>query len=517
MLIMALRIRTSLVLGLAVFLFSCSLKTMSPVREFRIRLPEPLRDEPLLTQMTHFAIAVSGGVSDTLRPSDVGNRSLDCLNLNGQVFFAYTLNQLLSGVQISLSQGQYRFTILAFANGVGNPSTISGLYSSSPALKAYVVAQAQADTRTSSSVTLLSTYQPASVSDLLLTCPIPPLRYNGIFSVTNNLRHYRFDGGLWSFSPIGDPGYSREPSIYTDAAGYVHIAYSYFFNAFEALRYITNQSGSYVETTVVAGTSGNEPTAITQTTNGSIYILSITPTSAPNLRLIRRGVSSWTEEDSPLSGDIFTSLVLEPGPNNSLLVAAQASAFAEIKVTTGAAGGGFAAPTSINTAGAESCNSGATFVSGRMDALGHGHLVYRCQIATDFTRIGYATNLSGGWQNFEVATLTTFNIPGLSFDISDDGFMHAAYSDGNSVYYMRGSTVTGIWDSPSLAYQSGTSIPELALAARSGTDVQIIAQVVSTDRYLRPMSNRTGFWVASDDFHDNGPTLLSLIPKLTPR
>src|SRR5688572_9764771 len=82
------------VFSAALLLFSCTLRTMPP--PVRIQITRAARDNPALSAMRYFAVAVSGPVGNTLSAAQLAGRNVECLKLSGQVFFPFSLVQLQS-------------------------------------------------------------------------------------------------------------------------------------------------------------------------------------------------------------------------------------------------------------------------------------------------------------------------------------------------------------------------------------------------------------------------------------
>src|SRR5690606_32746778 len=150
---------------LALSPLACSLSPFNPKVPVALRLE---RAGPPLPEMDYYLVAVSGGsLSSSLTSANVGMRSLDCLQLGGQIFFPYTFDQITSGASLALAAGEYRFSILGFSgSAVPGAATVGQVYAGSPALKAFLLAQLTATVTPGQNVKLTASYNAPAATDL---------------------------------------------------------------------------------------------------------------------------------------------------------------------------------------------------------------------------------------------------------------------------------------------------------------------------------------------------------------
>ncbi len=189
----------------------CSLSILPREITFRVD-PSSFasRPGPAISSFQYYAVAVSGAVANTVNAGDLGARAPSCLYLSGLVQFPVTYEQLTqTGVSLSISPGNYTFSVLGFKNSpVSNAKTLSEIFATAP--EEYLLAQGSFDTAATTSITLSSSYS-TSTPDRLPSClpttgglPLVTV-YSGfaLASGASTIAYSAVEGGYPPRSPTG--------------------------------------------------------------------------------------------------------------------------------------------------------------------------------------------------------------------------------------------------------------------------------------------------------------------------
>lgn len=161
---------------------SCTLQPLPPLVKVQVRLNgETRRDRlagrgrsgPALDAMKCYGVIVNGATG-AVRDSQVYNRSVSCLGLNGAFNGPYTYAQLQQGVALSLPAAQYTFSVVGF-DGVANCGAgPSDLYNATAAAENYAVGSpVVANLASDSGVTIDARgYVPATATNRTPSCPV---------------------------------------------------------------------------------------------------------------------------------------------------------------------------------------------------------------------------------------------------------------------------------------------------------------------------------------------------------
>jgi len=453
---------------------SCSLRPMAAVQ---VRLPDTLRDNPALAEMDRFAVAISGSVGGTLAASEVGNRSLDCLNLSGQVSFPYTLAELIEGVSITVAPGEYRFTIVGFDGVTGSPSTVGQMFGTSANLTGFIIAQASFSTVTSPNVTLTSLYQPASATDLLTACPAPAGTLHTLFNMESSLQYLKYASGVWSYSTVSGTLIGDYFGLAVDSLGVAHVAYAESDGGQEPVSYANNSTGSFIPNTVYSLTSFF-PFDLAVTGDGVRNFMGVLPTNFLEVALFpNSGGSAWIPGPSVLStaSGSFSRVRVKEGPENTLIAVALTnfgppSVHVAMRDTSGIWGSGGV----LTTAGAGSCSVSINSANAVIDAYGFGHLLFLCDSGPSATRLGYATNRTGAWVTADITgAVLAAKVPSFTIDQADT--LHAVFvSVGNLVHYLSANAITGNWSPTELALSATGPVDGVAVGAFGPQEIHVV-------------------------------------------
>ena len=418
--------------------------------------------------MTHFAVAISSGPSDSIASSDVQGRSVSCLKLSGTVFFPYTLAQLVGGVTISIPVGSYHFAIVGYSDTAASYSSVATMFSGSPALKSFLIAEGDFNTAATKSVTLSSTYVAATAPDLIVTCPVPGVGGRHVLArVGTDPVHLRRPNASWIQSLIIDNPTS--PSLVTDSVGAAHLGYA-LTSGIDEMKYANDVSGSFA-TEQAFPLSGSAITAIA-IDNGSPIVLFANPANTEQAVIRRRaGLGSWSPQaavmSTPSASGGFNTLRLASAPGDLMYAAGTFGlAGTGVIVASRDAGGTWTDHGEINTAGAEDCTfGGVTDVRLKTDAAGKAHIVYRCESIAG-THLGYLSNRSGSWQTQALTPgPLAFTYGGLAFDIDPSGQMHVLFGAGTLLFYFQGDTTSGLFTGPNQVLDVGIQVGDVAIKA----------------------------------------------------
>ncbi len=477
----------------ALVLFSCSLRPYAPELGLTVS-PEQMRD---VSELTHFAIAASEGVSDSLTSANVGNRSLECLNAVGQIFFPFTLSQLKAGASIPIVGGAHRFTILGFKDVTGTPTTVAQLFSGSSQLKTFVVAQKSVNTLVATSVAMQSTYVSGGSTDLMVRCLPASSALHGLYNVSSSVSYLK-NTGSWASTNVGT---GANPSLFVDNQGVAHASMGG-----ASLTYLNNASGSFVSDGDIAGAVAGS-SGIVRMSNGAVQVLATRLALASEATVFSRtGPAAWVEGGTVLTNGLtnFADLNLRIGPKDTMLATATKNTTPPVvQVNTKGASATWAAPLDLGAAGAQPCSWGTSKAGGAVDSLGKSHVLFRCQItsAPDSFILAYATNRTGSWVASTVG-LSTNSLVSISLTMDGGDLLHAIYSTDLAAYYITAPSQTGAWSAATVVYLS-SQIGGVAIGALNSTTAAALFEVVENgDRRLRPATFASGTW-------QTGPLLIS--------
>ncbi len=483
----------------SILVLSCSFSIRPQTLTFSLSHRNASRLGRDLSDLDHFALVITEGLPNTISSNDVGGKSLGCLFLNGLVTFPLTLAQLVSGINLSIPTGTYRFSVIGFdSSGVVNPSSIAELYLNSPTLKEYVVAQATLSTLQSNKVNLSPTFATGVTPDQLGLCPVTTTVLHGLLTSTTKVFYLKGIRSQWSTSPVSGLDNASQGSLALAADGTAHVSYGEP-DGVSGLQYATNKTGTFASQQVTNSTGGKNYSAIAIDSVNDIQVVSNEAANLFNLVGFTNHNTLWNN-GSPIQtglGVHVQQLDLVAGANRTL--------FLMSKITTPGAGLDlFLKNSSLNwtsaqvaTAEPTPCTGGIFEPSGVYDAEGFAHAVYRCKPGGPFDYIGYATNRSGMWLTSKVYELAgRFTIPRLAIDGA--GGMHAVYrNSANELWYQYRAQFTGNWSTPIVILSELAIITDgVEIAAPSANDVHVIVlRNQSGVGHLTYLTNRSGSWV----------------------
>ncbi len=468
----------------ALALFSCSLQPMGSSLALQANA-DRTRD---LSELTHFAIAATSGVSDSLTSAIVKNRSLVCLNATGQIAFPYTLSQLKSGASVAIVPGSHRFTILGFKGVSGQPTSVAQLFSDSPSLQAFVVAQVSANTLTTSSVAMQSTYISGVTTDLLVACPFAA--QHAIYNISGGVHYTKNAGTDWVSTPIVN---GANESLFVDNQGVAHALVGS-----TTLRYLNNRSGGFTYIGAEVTNAAVAVSGIALTSLGAVNVLAGRAGVNTDARVFTRDAAgTWSDSVAVLTTpNNFTELHLRIGPEDTLLAfGTKQSIPAFAQVNTKAIGGVWGTAIDIVSAGSQTCSSSTSNISGAVDSVGNAHVIYRCQVTTapDKYYLGYATNRTGSWMTSAVGTATdSLGFTSLAIDASNN--LHAIYVVSNAAYYRTlGNNDPNGWGSAVLIY-TAASIGAVAIGGASSTPAGALLDITEGSTQSLRAFTYSGGW-----------------------
>ncbi len=450
----------------------CSFTPLTPLRLH----VEGLRDNPELANLASFAVVVSGGgLSPTVTSAGVGNRSLQCLKLDGQVSYPHTLAELTAGISLSIPLGTYRISIVGYSDGIQGNTSIGSLFSAIPSLRSYLIAQGDFNTVASHVARLPSTYVKASAIELVAACPpqasglYATYTQNSFFGVLKKIN------GTWSTDSVGSVA-TNLGNFALDSSGFADFVYTLNLAGPTQLYYSSNRSGSYVETTISSAYDPSFPADIAIATNGTKYMVNVDPLATNKLQLRSKiGSGAFTLENSSLMAGVATlsDARIVAGPSNRLLVLTADATYIGVRVRDDQ--GVWSSTQTLLTAGSFSCSGGLRRPHGLIDGTGTAHIVYLCYSAATTGRVGYANNRSGTLATRDLSSISYSNFANLSL-ASDGTYLRVLYgTDGNVVQYQKGDLATGNFTQPVPSFSAvGGLIGGVAIASPSSTDTRAL-------------------------------------------
>lgn len=451
----------ALALGLF-WIWGCTLRLSPPNQTIRLAFPPSAkasnRDGPQLEEMNSFAIVAKGPVSNTLGSSQVGNRSLACLKLEGQVFYPYTLAQLSEGVGLTLPIGNFDFKIIAFSTGSSDIApSIPQMLANNPNASQYVIGEGSGSTSTPRTVSLASTYVNVGATNLLVACPPQSVTLKAAVANSSNLIPLtRTTGSFATGVPISTPNDGGlKTSHFTDSGGTAHFVFAsggttYYIAQGISPRVVYAGSNALARTSAIGVNAQNVLTVFADHDNAVAVF-------APGFFTQNGNLFDWGGVSfTPISSG-YANHQLRFGANGSAVIAAQTNVVGPVISVSGKVNGGvWEAISAINTAGVVGCAS-ATQPKVRIDAQGYSHLAYTCLAANN--HIGHATNRSGTWVTESVIG-TSEAINAIDFDIDSNNDMHIFYA-ANSISRVTSAVGSDTWSTPSAIYTPGGSISSL--------------------------------------------------------
>ena len=448
--------------------------------------------------MNYFAIAVSGGsLTNNVTSANVGNRSVSCLKLNGQVFFPYTYSQIVAGVPLALAAGNYTFTILAFSNANAGATTIAQLYSGSPSLNAFEIATLAASVTPGQSIRLDSAYDGGTAVDLQVSCPPSNGNLYALTLTSSVPRLYRRLNGVWQNDLIPDGGtLYGSASLAVDTSGTALVALASSSSAGANFAMLPNV---YQQIATGATTGDKNDVAIVVKDSGVRSAIAN----------VYDGLTQYTGVEFTTNGTVWTAgstvfpnafayqnFRLVAGPGDRLLASANPEvAAAPLRVAVKVAGT-WEASTVVQEVNGTLCNAPIVKASLAFDSLGNAYAAYVCGMSQDI--IGMLTNRSGSWANFQVLTTSGNGINDLDLLIVD-GNMHVAYAVGTQVFHSTAPEGSSTF-SPSVVVRTlpgGEQIIRVGIVGIDANHLHVMAMELSgvTFTRLTHTDNESGSWV----------------------
>lgn len=479
-------------------------------KPFRVTLPRQLftmKGRPSLSSMDHFALLARGPVSNSLSQSDIGRRSLSCTQLEGQVLFPLSLEDLAGGFTLSVPPGNYRFSVVGFSSSnVTNPSSVAQLVSGSPSLATYLIAQGQINTVGKTTGSLAVSYQDGVTADLFSACP--PLSYALSFGTYGSgaLRLYRNDSGSWAESTVGTTNYFSGGGMYMDSDNLGHFIYG--SGAGLNLLYASSDGAITGEQLSMSGAGYPKDSAIGRANDGTLTAFANRDFGGGlgEAGFYTRSGTIWTFSD-PLFNVLSNGYAhhkLSFGANNATAVAAtNADSYDVITVRYRPPSSSWQAAFALNSIGSIPCTTRAHSPDIKLDADGFAHLVFVCEGAG--LSVGYGTNRGGSWAYRQIDVSASTPIT-PSLDIDSAGTVHVAYGADGVVLYLNSILGSGAWSSSQSVYTSPEGgLYSLQLKAIGDSEVHIVANELfnSPGRRLVHIS-KVGLWSSSPiATHDN--------------
>lgn len=487
-------------LFVAVLLCGCSL-FQPATRPIRLTLPRELfatKGRPSLEAMSHFALLAKGPVSNTLSNDDIGRRSVACTQLEGQILFPLTLDDLKGGLTVSVPPGNYRFSVVGFSgSNVANPASVAQMVTGSSSLTEYLIAQGQINTVGQTLGSLAVAYQDGVTADLFAACP--PLSSTLHFAAAGEgtLKFYSFANDLWGSATVY-AGTTDSGGLFVDTDKLGHLAYG--FGVGQTLKYATS-SGSVLNETIVdsAGAVGHG-VAIGKKSDGTLTAFANYHVGSGNATagLYERSGTNWIYASSLLSATLYgyRDHSVAFGANGVAVVSASSTTAPPILTVRYLPSTGiWDAAFQINSINATSCSSGTYAADAKLDADGYAHVVYICEGVN--YHLGYATNRSGLW-TYSKLTTNSILMRSVAIDIDSTGRRHVMYSAGGDVNYFYADLNEPAFIGPDLLFSTanGDQVFNVLLRAISPTEIHSIlnVQYLSSNRKLRHLKNTGGAW-----------------------
>jgi hypothetical protein len=304
----------------------------------------------------------------------------------------------------------------------------------------------------------------------------------------------------WAMIMSDDPGGKNglASSIAIDSNHHVHISYQH--PSTSALRYATNETGSWVYTMVdgwYSGVSG-ESTSLAISSNNKVYIATHNDTSG-ELRVFARTISgsAWSNTlidnvgdpgDTDASGN--PAISAKTDTNNKLHIAYWRHTSNDLVYATNASGGWVI--TAVDTVG----NVG-DYCSLDLDSGNKAHISYWNSTAI---HLSYATNVGGSWVH---ANLDNSSNNGYmtSLVVDTSNKVHIVYTGGGPGPLSYITNSGGSWSSPVAIAPGGSGTytyggrPSLAIDNSNNLHVAHEAQSGSPfDWNLMYTTNENGTW-----------------------
>ncbi len=403
--------------------------------------------------MTHFAVAISEGIANSVSASDTQGRDISCLKTVGQTTFPLTLSQLLSGVSISVPVGTHHIAILGYSGTTASHPTLASLFAQRPVAKSFVVAEGDFNTVTDTSVRLTSSYDKNTATDRLVYCPLPPEGAQGALLVGDTAMRFKLQEGTWVRTDIGS-GVVSVPGFHVDVSGVAHASFSFG----SSVGYGNDSAGSFGNALIPTAIG---PTSLAVASNGEVWVAAAVDVDPSQVGAYLAGVGySATALNS--GGTPFETAHLRAGPDNRLLAFGRGNRVLRVATRTS---GSWSATTSFSAAGAHSCSNVLDSEQGAFDPQGHAHLVFRCDNST--SRLGYATNRSGSWQSYMLGDETVVGPTSIAIDAA--GNLHIFYSATQTIKYTTASVPDYVFTEPTELYTHSDTMVGIVVSAISPT------------------------------------------------
>ncbi len=446
--------------------------------------------------MSYFAVGVTGGsLANSLTSANVGNRSLTCLGLTGQVSLLYTPTQIKAGVPVSLAAGEYTFTIIGFSNAASGFSSVTDMYSRSPSVGAFFISQLTAKVVPGQALKLISSYNGGTAPDLNNGCRLP----NGILyalTLSNTFpRLYRKSGGSWTNDLLPDGGASfGGASLAVDSSG----------NAMAALNTGTGVGVSfsmlpnvYQQIATNVQTNGSNGVAIAVTEDGVRHaIANFYGGSASSAAEYSSNGGAWVRGADVFTGGPFPyqSMRAVAGPNNTVVASANVSSpGTPMDIAVKGSNGVWGPVGVVGDVGGTSCAAGVTKTALAFDSQGFAYGAYVCGAAQD--KIGIVHNRSGTWANF-----LAINANGTAINDVDlyivGGTMHLVFNGAADVLYTSSLEGSAVFSPPTVIRNIQTdAILQLGIVGADASHLHVMGmESTSNGLRLTHTTNETGTW-----------------------
>ncbi len=289
----------------------------------------------------------------------------------------------------------------------------------------------------------------------------------------------------WQTSTLDTGNVGVMNAVAVDNNGYVHIAYYDTANA--DLKYITNESGTWVATTIDSVGNVGLGISIKMDSNNKAHIAYIDYTSS-NLKYASNSSGSWVVTTIDNSGTIsvglfqanITSLGLDS--NNKAYISYYDSTNLDLKYITNVSGSWVIITIDSN-------GNVGEYSSLALDSNNNVHIGY---YDVTNTALKYATNsLSGAWS---VSTIDNSNSVGafMSLAIGNNDKIHISYLDATNADLKYITNSSGVWVATSLdtSNQSGY---DTFIGVDSDNAVRIVYYEL-TSLTLKYATNFSGQW-----------------------
>lgn len=304
------------------------------------------------------------------------------------------------------------------------------------------------------------------------------ISYSWNYSYDHVLRYATNASGSWVTSTLLSQSISS-PSIAIDTSNKVHISY---YDGYR-LCYMTNVSGSWVESRLetIGYSMESYPTSIALDSNDKIHIsYTARINSYPYAKYITNASGSWV--DTSFARGTSASIAIDS--NNKVHICYSLSSTVGLIYTTNASG-------SWVTSTVEPEPSGGYYSSIALDASNKVHMSYQDSSGG----LKYATNVSGSWDTCYVdkgggASYTVGLYTSIAVDSNNKS--HISYAGWNCLKYT--TNASGEWVTTTVNNQGG-AYSSIAVDSKGKVHISDLGTWSDYGGPLRYTTNASGSWV----------------------